>query len=132
MPSPVRYQSEQISEHDPFDHSGEDVEQIDNMDDRTIHISQEDDIDDNEDIVKITSDKEGRIIPQGNQLCDYLHRGNSLTDICVWEFFSQVQKVTKTSINTAKNKKGVETNEDLDDNFLCTSKEIANDDEEHE
>jgi len=104
MPSPECYQHEQNTEHESSDNSENEIQQNMNTMDETIHMSEEEKIDENEDEIRITCDKEGQIVPQGNQLCDYHHRGISLTDICAWDFFSQVQKVRKTSVNTNKKK----------------------------
>ena len=122
MPSPACHQLEQNTKDESSENSAEDTEEIENTIDETTDMSQQVNInDENEEEIRITCNKNGEIVPQGNQLCDYLYRGHSLTDICAWDFFSQVQKVRKTSFTKNKREGKQPAQDSIHEECLDTS-----------
>ncbi|KAK6988533.1 hypothetical protein R3P38DRAFT_3191480 [Favolaschia claudopus] len=70
--------------------------------------------DDNQEI-GVSVNGQGRLVPLSSQLADYQMRGTELTDTCVWDFISQIDKVKKSRDrrrNNEENEEYVDGNDD--------------------
>ncbi|KAJ7761295.1 hypothetical protein B0H14DRAFT_2634081 [Mycena olivaceomarginata] len=47
--------------------------------------------------VGVSVDGSGNLVPLANQLADYQKRGAELDNVCVWDFLSRIDKVSKIS-----------------------------------
>jgi hypothetical protein len=68
--------------------------------------------DDNEETRVSVHGSTGNLVPTANQLADYQRRGVELDDVCVWDFISQVDKVSKTSDKQKHSEKGDDADAD--------------------
>ncbi|KAG1901511.1 uncharacterized protein F5891DRAFT_979346 [Suillus fuscotomentosus] len=76
------------------------------------------------DKIRIGSDNFGNLMPKATQVMDYLHRDDKFSNICIWDFVAQVDKVKKSK----KNKK---TNwENMDDDETCYDDDIDDNEDE--
>ncbi|KAJ7845885.1 hypothetical protein B0H13DRAFT_1908154 [Mycena leptocephala] len=55
------------------------------------------DLPDEEQEIRVSMNGNGELVPLGSQLADYQRRGSELNDVCVWDFVSRVDKVSKAS-----------------------------------
>jgi hypothetical protein len=47
--------------------------------------------------IRVSFDGTGRLVRMGNQLADYQKRGTELDRVCVWDFISRVDRISKSS-----------------------------------
>ena len=80
--------------------------------------------------ITIRTDHDGAIIPRTSAVEDYVHRGESLHDVSVWDYFSRVEKVSKKNDARKHRKKTEHAREDLDGSASDTAD--GEDDSENE
>jgi hypothetical protein len=53
-------------------------------------------INDDDQEISVSVNGQGNLVPAGSQLADYQMRGAELSNVCVWDFISRVDKIKKT------------------------------------
>jgi hypothetical protein len=73
---------------------------IENEESVNIHEPEPDEDDyDDQDNVTISFSPQGELLAKSNQVTDYLWRGRELDNLCLWDFISKIDKVTKKSMS---------------------------------
>lgn len=74
--------------------------QSDDLNESTDPVQRQEQVEDLDDEVRIGVDElTGQLVMRGDQIADYTYRGMGLSDVCVWDFVSQVEKYKITSKN---------------------------------
>jgi hypothetical protein len=57
---------------------------------------------DEQDLITLSLDRSGKLVPTASQVCDYQKRGDPLQDVNVWDFVAQTQKIKPPSAKHSK------------------------------
>jgi hypothetical protein len=77
------------------------------------------------DQITVTTNKDGKLVPSANQVCDYQHRGPCLAHVNIWDFVAQTKKEKRPAIDDEV------SDTDSEDKDMCESDDIL-DNERHQ